>query len=155
MKGSTKLKALVAVILIVTLLCGSGALAASYGAKVFSASMNVYNSSGTRIGVLGRGTSITVTSISGSRVKISYRGHTGYAKLGDVVFNQRAAAVTTKASSITFLTKSSYRKHKYYTGRLAAGVTIYLAGSRGGNYIFFDKSGNTMGVISKSVVQRL
>lgn len=148
------IRALVALTLVAAMLCGS-AMAASLGAKVYSSYMTVYNSkSGSRIGALGRGTSIQVTGVSGSWARISYKGRTGYAKLSDIVFNGRIKAVTTKSSSIRFMTKSSYKKGIYYTGTLAAGVTLYVAGIHGDNLLFFDASGNTMGYVKKSAVRK-
>lgn len=152
-RGRQILKAAVALVLIGVLVCGS-ALAAGMSAKVFSPSMAIYNKKGgTRFAALRRGTSFTVTAISGDWAKISYKGHSGYAKLKDIVFDSRVKAVTTRASSIKFVTKSSYKKGTYYTGTLAKGVTIYLAGMSGDSYLFFNKNGNAVGVVSKSAVR--
>ena len=146
------MKALVALALVAAMLCGS-AMAASLGAKVYSSSMPVYRSkSGSRVATLRRGTSFKVTSVSGSWAKISYRGRTGYAKLSNIVFNKHIKAVTTKSSSIRFMTKDSYRKGVYYTGKLAAGVTVYIAGVQGDKLLFFNENGDTMGLVSKSAV---
>lgn len=146
------LKAVVAMVLIGALVCGS-ALAAGKSAKVFSSSMSIYNKKdGTRIAALKRGTSFSVTSISGNWAKISYKGKTGYAKLKDIVFDKRIKVVTTRATSIRFITKASYKKGTYYTGTLAKGVTIYLAGVNGDNYLFFNKDESAVGLISKSAV---
>ena len=154
MRKMNYLKAVIAAVLIAAMLCGS-ALASSYGAKVFSSSMSVYRTESTRsrIGTLGRGTSFTVTGISGDWAKISYKGHTGYAKLSNIVFNKHVKAVTTASSSIRFITKKSYRNRTYYTGTLAAGVTIYLAGINGSYYLFYDESGSAMGYVKKSAVR--
>lgn len=144
--------ALVAAVLVAAMLCGS-ALAASYGAKALSASTVVYNAkNGTRVGTLKRGTSFTVTAISDGWTRISYKGHTGYVKLKDVVFNKHIKAVSNRSVSIKFITRESYKKGNYYTGTLAAGVELYLAGIRGDSYIFFDRTGDTMGMVSKSAV---
>ena len=148
-------KAALALVLIAVLVCG-GAMAESKGAKVLSASMSVYNSmsSRNRLGSLKRGTSVTVESISGDWAKISYRGKTGYARTKDLVFNKHYKAVTTTSSSIKFVTRSSYRKNTYYTGTLAAGVTLYLAGVKGSYYLFYDSTGDVMGYVKKSAVRR-
>lgn len=148
-------KALVAAVLIAALLCG-GALAATRSAKVFSSSMTVYKTKSTRsrVGVLRKGTSIKVTGIAGKWARISYKGHTGYAKLSNIAFNKRIKMVTTKSSSIRFMTKGSYRKNRYYTGTLAAGVTLYVAGINGREYLFYDESGKTVGYVKKSAVRR-
>ena len=149
------MKAVAAMVLIAAMLCGS-ALAASMGAKVFSTSMSVYSSNSTRnkIGTLKRGTSFTVTKVSGSWAKISYKGRTGYAKMKDIVFNKHVKAVSTKSTPIRFLTKSSYKKNTYYTGTLSSGVTLYVAGVNGSYYLFYDESGKVMGYVKKSAVRK-
>ena len=147
-------RAVIAAVLIVAMLCGS-AFAASRDAKVFSSSMSVYKTASTRnkIGTLGQGTSFKVTDISGGWAKISYKGQTGYAKLSNIVFDKHVKAVSTNATSIRFITKKSYRNRTYYTGTLSAGVTIYLAGMNGSNYLFYDESGSVMGYVKKSAVR--
>lgn len=147
-------RAMVALVLVVAMLSGS-AMAASKSAKVISSTMKVYKSKGSgKLGVLRRGTSITVKGVSGSWAKISYRGKTGYARLKSIAFNSRVKAVTTEASSIKFITKSSYKKRTYYTGTLAAGITIYLAGENGSNYLFYSEDGSAMGYVRKSAVRK-
>ena len=156
MRKMKYLKAVAAAVLIAAMLCGS-AMAASMGAKVFSSSMPVYksNSTRTRIGTLSKGTSFKVTKISGDWARISYKGKTGYAKMSDIVFNKRYKAVSTKSTPIRFMTKKSYKKHTYYTGTLSAGVTLYVAGVHGDYYLFYDKSGSTVGLVRKSAVRRV
>lgn len=154
MRKGMILRAMVALVLALTLLSGS-AMAASRGAKVYTASMTVYRSAGKgRIGVLPRGTSVSVKSVSGSWAKITYRGKTCYARVKNLAFNSHVKAVTTESSSIKFITKSSYKKRTYYTGTLAAGITIYLAGESGGNYLFYSEDGSAMGYVRKSAVQK-
>lgn len=153
-RGRRILKAIVAMMLIGVLVCGS-ALAAGRSAKVFSASMGIYNKkNGVRIAALKRGTSFTVTSVSGSWAKISYKGNTGYAKLKDIMFTKKVKAVTKRSTSIKFITKASYKKGSYYTGTLAKGVTIYLVGVNGSKYLFLNKDGSAVGLISKSAVRK-
>ena len=148
------LKALAAVLLIAVMLCGS-AMAATMGAKVLSPSMAVYNSGKKQIGALGQGTSFTVTDISGDWAKISYRGYTGYAQLKDIVFDVRLKGISTKATPVTFVTKSSYKRSVYYTGTLSAGVTLYVAGMNGDKFLFFDETGNVMGYVAKDAMRRI
>ena len=154
MRKAKYLKALVAAILIAALLCGSAM--ASMSAKVSSSSMTVYKTKSTRskIGVLQHGTSFQITSISGDWAKVSYKGRTGYAKLGNIVFSNRIKMVSTKSTPIRFMTKKSYKNRTYYTGTLSAGVTLYVAGIRGSYYLFYDKSGSTMGYVKKSAMRR-
>lgn len=154
MRKKRIVKAMVALVLALAMLSGS-ALAASRSAKVFSSSMAVYRSAGgKRVGTLRRGTSITVKATKGSWARISYKGKTCYARLKDIEYNKHVKAVTTESSSIRFITKSSYRKHTYYTGTLAAGITIYIAGVRGSEYLFYSEDGSAMGFVKKSVVSK-
>ena len=147
-------KAAIAVVMIAVMLCGS-AMAATMGAKVLMPSMAVYNSGKQQIGTLRQGTSFSVTAISGDWARISYRGYTGYAQLKDIVFDSRIKAVSTKSTQIRFITKSSYKRSIYYTGTLAAGVTLYVAGINGSDFLFFDESGSVMGYVAKSAMRRV
>ena len=147
------LKALAAALLIAAMLCGS-ALAASMGAKVVSPSMAVYNSRKQQVGTLSMGTSLKVTAYSGKWAKISYKGNKYYAKLKDIAFDDRIKAVSIKSTPIQFVTKSSYKRNVYYTATLSAGVTLYVAGISGSNFLFFDESGTVMGYVSKSAVRK-
>ena len=153
MRGMKYLKALIAAVLLVVMICGS-AMAANMGAKVLAPSMAVYNSDKQQVATLNRGTSFTVTATSGDWARISYRGYTGYAMLKDIVFNSHIKAVSTQSTKIRFITKESYKRNVYYTGTLAAGVTLYVAGINGDNFLFYDESGNVMGYVSKSAVRR-
>ena len=154
MRGMKYLKAMIAAVLLVVMLCGS-AMAADMGAKVLMPSMAVYNSSQQQIGTLKQGTSFTVTAMSGDWAQISYRGNTGYAKLKDIVFDARLKGVSTTSTQISFVTKDSYRRGVYYTGTLSAGVTLYVAGINGDQFLFFDESGNVMGYVAKSALRRV
>lgn len=154
MRGKRFIRAAVALVLALAMLGGS-ALAATRSAKVFSSSMAVYKSAGRgRVGTLRRGTSIKVKGVSNGWAKISYRGKTCYARLKNIEFDSRVKAVTSEASSIRFITRSSYRKHTYYTGNLAAGITIYLAGENGGSYLFYSEDGSAVGYVPKSAVNK-
>lgn len=154
MRKGKVFQALVALTLIATLLCGS-AMAASMGAKALSSTMPVYSSPSRVIGTLKQGTSFTVTAISGSWARIKYGKRTGYAKLSDIVFNSRIKAVSTKKSSISFMTKDSLKKNIYYTGTLRAGVPLYIAGINGNKLLFFDTSGKVMGYVPRSAVRKV
>ena len=146
-------KALAALVLIAALLCGS-AMAASMGAKAVAPSMTIYNSGKRPVGTLSMGTSFKVTSYSGKWARISYKGNTYFARLQDIAFDDHIKAVSTKDARITFVTKSSYRRNVYYTATLSAGVTLYVAGIRGDDFLFFDETGNVLGYVPKSAVRR-
>lgn len=153
-KMSKMIKAVIAAALIATLLCGS-ALAASYGAKVLVSSMTVYGKSGSQVvalGSLSQGTSFSVTAVSGDWARISYKGHTGYAKLDDIVFNKHVKGVTTRDTEIRFVTRASYKEGVYYRATLAAGTTVYVAGKNGDDYLVYNASGSALGYVSASAV---
>ena len=149
------LRAVVAAILIATMLCG-GAMAASRSAKVTSPSMSVYKTKSTRrkIATLPHGATFKVTGISGNWAKITYKGKSGYAKLNNIMFTRRMKVVSTEKTPIKFMTKSSYRKHIYYTGTLAPGVTLYVTGIKGRYYLFVNENGSTMGYVKRSAVRK-
>lgn len=146
-------KVVIAAALIAVILCGS-ALADDMGAMVLSSSMAVYNSNQQYIGSLGQGTSFTVTAMSGDWARISYRGNTGYAQLKDIVFDARIKAVSIRSTPVRFVTQESYRRGVYYTGTLSPGVTLYVAGMNGSDFLFFDGSGTVMGYVAQSALVR-
>ena len=159
MRKMKYVKALTAMILLVAMLCGN-AMASSYRAKVTSPSAKVYSSAGKgaiAIDGLSRGAAVKVLSTSGSKARVSYKGKTGYVALSKLahMYNKRVKAVTTKSSSIKFVTKKSYRKRTYYTGTLAAGVTVYVVGSKGKYYLVRNESGSAMACVPKSALRKV
>lgn len=147
------LKVFLALLLIAVLLC-PGALAASYSAKVLTSSMTLYSSSKESLGTLSQGTSFTVTAISGDWARITYRGNTYYAKLKDIIFSKRIAAVSTKKTSIRFVTKASYKANTYYKANLAAGTSLYVVGLNGSNALVSNASGSALGYVSLSALKK-
>lgn len=167
MRKMKYLKALAAAMLIAAMLCG-GALAASYSAVVTASSAKVYNSVDDSIKVIGhlpRGTSIKVLGTSEGIAQFSYKGKKGFIALADISKDsaaksvsksgKRIKAITTKSSSIKFITKKSYKKGTYYTATLAAGVTVYVVGARGNYYMALNPSGSALALIPKSALRRV
>lgn len=150
------LRMILALALVAALLCGS-AMAASYGAKVLMPTMDVYGKSGSetvKLGELKQGTSITVTAVSGDWARISYKNRTLYAKLEDIIFNKRVKAVSTRSTSIKFVTKESYRESTYYSATLAAGTTVYVVGKKGDSYLVSNASRSALGYVSASALAK-
>ena len=147
------LKHVVALALILILLCTS-ALAASYSAKVLPSAMRVYNSSKQTIGALKQGTRVTVTAVSGRWARIRYGGKTGYASLSDLMFSKRVKAIATRDTSIKFVTRSSYKQSKYYSGTLSAGTTVYVAGKKGSSALITNSKGSAIGYVSMSALKK-
>ena len=143
----------IALMLIAAILC-PGALAASYSAKVLMPSMTVYSSSKEAMGTLRQGTAIKVTAISGDWARISYRGNAYYAQMKDIIFNTRIAAVSTRDTSIRFVTKASYKANTYYKATLAAGTPVYVVGLNGDNALIANKSGSVLGYVKKSALRK-
>jgi len=147
------IKTTIVLALAVVMLCSS-ALAASYGAKVLAPSMSVYNSEKTVVGALGQGTSIKVTDMSGDWVKISYKGHTGFARLQDVCFNSGIKAVSKQDTPIAFVTKASYSDNTYYKATLAAGVGVYVVGKKGDLALISNAAGSALGYVKLSALTK-
>jgi len=146
-------KTIIALALIAVMLC-SGAMAASYGAKVLSTSMGVYNASKDMIGSLDQGTSIKVTAVSGNWARISYKGNVGYAQLKDIIFNNRIKAVSTKDTAIRFVTKASYSENTYYKATLAANTGVYVVGKRGSYALISNAEGTALGYVKASALRK-
>lgn len=147
-------RAVLALAMVAALLSGS-AMAASMGAKVLTASMPVYNAAAQQIGVMGRSTAFEVTAINGGWARISYRGYECYAPLSNMVFDARIPAVTNQVSNIRFMTQDSYSRGLYYTGTLARGIPMYIAGINGDYLLFFNTTGSIMGYVPRYAVTRV
>jgi len=146
-------KSAVCMVLIAVML-SSGALAA-YSAKVLYPTMKVYNSGKQVVDTLKQGKSIKVTDISGDWAKISYNGNTGYAKMKDIIFNKRIKAVSTKATSIRFVTKKSYKEGTYYKATLAKDVTVYVVGLNGSQALIENEDGTALGYVKLSALRKI
>lgn len=140
---------------LIAAMCCSSALAASYGAKVLSSSMTIYSGSKEEMGTLKQGTSIRVTAMSGSWARISYKNRTYYAQLKDIIFNSRIKAVSTKKTTIRFVTKQSYKANTYYKATLAAGTPVYVAGFNGDTLLISNASGSVLGYVKRSAVKKV
>ena len=68
--------------------------------------------------------------------------------------SKRIKAVTTKSSSIKFITRKSYKKGIYYTGTLAANVKVYVIGAKGRYYLVRNASGSAYAYVPKSALRR-
>lgn len=151
MRRFLKIAAVIA--LTAAMLC-SGALAATYGAKVLMPSMSLYNSSKKVVGELDQGASIKVTAMSGDWARITYKGKTYYSKLKNIIFNTRVKAVSTKDTPIRFATKASYAKGTYYKATLAAGTVVYVKGFNGDQLLVSNDSGSALGYVKRSALRK-
>lgn len=148
------IKSAIVLALAIVMLCSS-AMAASYGAKVLVDNMPVYNADKKVAGSLDQGTSIKVTAMKENWVRISYKGHTGYAKLEDIAFNGGKKAVATKDTAIRFVTKASYSDNTYYKATLAAGTGVYVVGKKGGYALISNGSGSALGYVKLSALEKV
>lgn len=146
-------KSIVVLALVAVLFC-TPAMAATYGAKVLTNTMTVYNSSKQSAGALVRGTAIKVNGISGSWAKISYNGKTGYAKLSSIIFNKKVPAVVTHDTGIRFVTRASWNKNQYYSATLAAGSGIYVVGKKGSEALVSNADGSAIGYVKLSALKK-
>lgn len=147
------LKILLSLALLAALFCPC-ALAANYSAKVLSSSMDVYSSNKEKLGALKQGTAVTVTAISGDWARISYRGNSYYARMKDIIFNNRIAAISTQKTSIRFVTKASYAANTCYKATLAAGTPIYVVGLNGKQALVTNASGSILGYVKRSALKK-
>lgn len=154
-----RIKKLIALLAAVVLLAGfcSCAHAASYQAKVFSASMQVFSgpsvSSGS-LGALAQGKSFTVKAISGDWALVEYRGRTGYAKMSDIIFSNRIPGVVTRDSKLSYITRQSFREGTYFKANIEAGMTVYVVGIHGDYVLVTNGSGSALGYIKYANVRR-
>lgn len=153
MKMRKFFKTVISLALVAVMLCSS-AMAASYGAKVLSTTMGVYNAGKQMIGSLDQGTKIKVTAVSGNWARISYKGNVGYCHLSDIIFNKRIKAVTTKDCAIRFVTRQSYRENTYYKATLSAGTGVYVVGKRGSYALISNAEGNALGYVKASALRK-
>lgn len=145
---------IVALAMALMLLTGS-AMAATYSAKVLADSMDVYgvsNGERVKLGSLKQGTSFKVTKISGDWARISYKDHTGYAKVGDMIFSNRIKAVAVKDASLKFVTKESFKQRVYYKATLAAGTGVYVVGKRDDKLLISNGRGTALGYVDASAL---
>lgn len=148
------LKSIVVLALVAVMLCSS-AMAASYGAKVLTNTMAVYNSNKQLAGALTQGTSISVSAVSGDWAKISYKGRTGYANLANIIFNNRVKAVANQDTTIKFVTRASFAQNQYYSATLAAGTGVYVAGKNGSYALVTNSSGSAIGYVKLSALTKV
>ena len=146
-------KSIVVLALVAVMLCSS-AMAASYGAKVLTNTMTVYNSSKQSIGALTQGTSFTVKAVSGDWAKISYKGKTGYASLSNIIFNNKVKAVANQDTAIKFVTRESYANNQYYSATLGAGTGVYVVGKKGTFALISNASGSAIGYVKLSALTK-
>lgn len=147
------LKTLLVLALLAALLCPC-ALAASYSAKVLTVSMDVYSSNKEKLGTLKQGTAVTVTAISGDWARISYRGNSYYARMKDIIFSKRIAAISTKKTAIRFVTKASYKENTAYKATLASGTPVYVVGLNGSQALVTNASGSVLGYVKRSALKK-
>lgn len=156
MKGQCSMKRIVrmilALVMVAALLCPM-ALAMTGGAKVITASMNVYNKNKTKIGTLARGTSIKVNASKGSWIRYKLKGVNCFSKMKDVVFSKSKSGVTTKDAYLEFVTKSSYASGTYYKATLAAGTKVHVCGKSGKKYLITNDKRSAYGYVSADAVQ--
>ena len=150
------LKMMVAAMMIAVMLC-SGAMAASYKAHVITSYMDVYNADKEHVGTLPQGTGFTVKAISrdGNWAKISYKGHTGFASMQSIIFEDVIKAVCYKETSMTFVTKSSYKAGQAYKAKIGLGTQVNVVGYFDGDLLVASDSGNALGIVKASSFKKV
>ena len=126
--------------------CAPAALAASYSAKINSASCKVYKSASTSSKVLCtdvKNLSVSITGYSGDWARISYKGYTGYVKCEYLTLSSRLPAYTAKSTPVYKRASSSSSK----LGTLDTGSTVYVVGMDDGYYRIQNRSGSVTGYV--------
>lgn len=122
---------------------------ASISAKVNSSSAKAYASASTsaRSIKVPKNLKLTITAISGSWARVSYKGKTAYMKLGALAPTQRATGYVTKSAAV-------YNSSGTKMGTLSKGTALYVVGTVNNGYCVVNKSGNVgfmkSGTLSKS-----
>lgn len=150
-----RMKKLIAALLALVLLAGVciSAQAASYKAKVFSSSMQVFSApsiSAGSLGALGQGKTFTVKAISGDWALVEYKGRTGYAKMSDIMFSNKITGVVTRDSKLNYITRESFREGTYYKANIQAGTQVYVVGIHGSYLLVTNGSGSALGYIKSA-----
>lgn len=141
-------------ILLLLILPGGSALAASYKAQALTA-MPVYaanSTSSTKLLSLAEGTRFTVTKISGDWARISYGKRTGYARMCHILFDKHIPAMAKKDTKLTFWTEESKKKRVQYRATLAAGTKVYVVGMYDGKLLVTNASDSALGYVSASAM---
>ena len=163
----------VLVALMLSLLLCSSALAASVSAVVNTSSLTVRSGPSTshkKLGTLKKGTKITVTAVSGSWAKISYKGRTGYAAVKYLKKTSGSSSSSSSKKETSSETKYSSRIKGYSTQRVAVyksasssskklgtidkGTTVYVVAKNGNYYKVQNASGSVTGYIYKSYLTK-
>ena len=110
---------------------------ASVAAKVNSSSARVYKSASSKAASVkvSKGLNVSITAISGSWARVSYKGNTAYMPLSWLTPTEKTA-VYTKGSTAVY--NSSLKK----VNTVTAGTTVYALGTIGDYYLVMNKSGS-------------
>lgn len=153
MYNSSKVRRLVAILLLAVFLMNMGAcaLAASFKARINSSSAKVYKSPSTSSKYLsgGKGLSVTVTAYSGNWARISYKGYTGYIQLKYLNLTDPLKAYTAKSTPVYRSASSSGR-----LGTLPVNSTVYVIGKSGSYYRIQNASGSLTGYVRTNTLSK-
>ena len=153
MYNSSKMRRLIAILLLAVFLMNMGAcaLAASFKACINSSSAKVYKSPSTSSKYLsgGRGLTVTVTAYSGSWARISYKGYTGYIQLRYLNRTDPLKAYTAKSTPVYRSASSSGR-----LGTLPVNSTVYVVGKSGSYYRIQNASGSLTGYVRTNTLSK-
>lgn len=153
MRKTMKKISRIVLLVFVLMIAGQAALAATYSAKVLTSAMDVYLTPDTDTAVagqLGQGTSFNVHAINGEWAYISYRGHTGYAQMKNIMFDNPISGYTVRSTNLLFITHESYSRRVSYRGTLAAGTRIYVRGMSHGLLLVTNADGTILGFVSQA-----
>lgn len=146
MTNTTKLLRRIAALLLIvfTLSMSSGALAASFQARINSSSAKVFRSPSTGSQSVrgGKGLKVTVTAYSGNWARVTRDGNTGYIQIKYLDRTNRLKAYTKQSTPVYRSAASSGRM-----GTLPVNSTVYVVGMDGSYYRIQNASGSMTGYV--------
>lgn len=119
---------------------------ASVPAKISSSSAKIYQSASTSAKSVKapKDLKVSITAISGSWAKVSYKGKSAYMPLSSLSMTQKAAGYATKSTAV-------YNSSGKKVGTMSAGTAVYVRGTLNGYYCVTNKSGD-MGFVKTGAI---
>ena len=127
-------------ILLIAVLLTAGMIPSAFAsvpAKVKSSSARVYKSASTKAASVKvpKNLSVSITAISGSWARVTYKGNTAYMPLSWLTPTEKTTAYTTGTTTVY---NSSLKK----MSTISMGTSVYMLGTIGDYYLVMNKSGS-------------
>jgi len=130
----------------------STAMAMSIGAVINASSVRVYQSASTssRSVTLSKGTTVTVTAVSGGWARITKNGKTAYVDVKYLTTTSKYPCYTNQSVAVYKGASTSSGK----LGTLSVNTKVYAVGVEGGFYRVQNSSGSVTGYVAKSALSK-